>query len=82
MEGYQYVYTLESLSKPNEIHTGQTQDLKERLKEHNSGHVPHTSKFTPWRIRTATAFKDRARALAFERYLKSGSGRAFLERHL
>jgi hypothetical protein len=33
-------------------------------------------------IRSATAFRDRNRALAFERYLKSGSGRAFLHRHL
>jgi predicted GIY-YIG superfamily endonuclease len=82
MDGYHYVYTLESLSNLKQIYTGQTQDLKQRLKEHNSGSVPHTSKFTPWHIRSATAFKNRERALAFERYLKSGSGRAFLRRHL
>ena len=82
MEGYHYVYTLESLSNPSQIYTGQTQNLKQRLKEHNSGHVPHTSKFIPWQIRSATAFKSRERALAFERYLKSGSGRAFLKRHV
>ena len=82
MEDYHYVYTLESLAKSDEIYTGQTQDLKQRLKLHNSGQVPHTSKFTPWQIRSATAFKSKERALAFERYLKSGSGRAFLKRHL
>lgn len=82
MEPFHYVYTLESLSKPDEIYTGQTQDLKQRLKEHNSGRVPHTSKFTPWQIRSATVFKNKDRALAFEHYLKSGSGRAFLKRHL
>jgi predicted GIY-YIG superfamily endonuclease len=82
MEAYHYVYTLESLSSSDEIYTGQTQDLKHRLKEHNSGRVPHTSKFAPWQIRSATAFKSKERALAFERYLKSGSGRAFLKRHL
>jgi predicted GIY-YIG superfamily endonuclease len=82
MDSYHYVYTLESLSNPNQIYTGQTQDLKQRLGEHNSGGVSHTSKFTPWRIRSATAFKSKERALAFERYLKSGSGRAFLKRHL
>ena len=82
MDAYYYVYTLESLSNPNQIYTGQTQDLKQRLKEHNSGSVPHTSKFIPWQIRSATAFKSKERALAFERYLKSGSGRAFLKRHL
>ena len=82
MDGYHYVCTLEPLSCPNQIDTGQTQDLMQRLKEHNSGHVPHTSKFTPWQIRSATAFRSKERALAFERYLKSGSGRAFLKRHL
>ena len=46
-----------------------------------SGKVSHTSKFRPWSIRSATACRDRNRALAFERYLKSGSGRAFLHHH-
>jgi putative endonuclease len=82
MEHYHYVYTLESLSKPDEIYTGQTGNLKERLKQHNYGQVPHTSNFIPWEIRSATVFKSKERALAFERYLKSGSGRAFLKRHL
>lgn len=82
MDNYHYVYTLESLSKTDEIYTGQTQDLKQRLSLHNAGQVSHTSKFTPWQIRSATAFRSRERALAFERYLKSGSGRAFLKRHL
>jgi predicted GIY-YIG superfamily endonuclease len=82
MDSYHYVYTLESRSDPGLIYTGQTQNLRQRLKEHNAGRVPHTSKFTPWRIRSATAFKSKERALAFERYLKSGSGRAFLKRHL
>ena len=82
MDGYHYVYTLESRSNPTEIYTGQARDLRQRLREHNSKQVPHTSKFTPWQIRSATAFKSKERALAFERYLKSGSGRAFLKRHL
>ena len=79
---FHYVYTLQSLSHPNQCYTGYTENLTERLVTHNSGHVPHTSKFLPWVIRSATAFRERERALAFERYLKSGSGRAFLSRHL
>lgn len=82
MKGYHYVYTLQSLSEPSQIYTGQTESLQNRLGEHNAGRVNHTSKFCPWVIRSATAFKDKGRALAFERYLKSGSGRAFLHRHL
>ena len=79
---FHYVYTLESVSAPQQVYTGQTSDLRRRLTEHNSGKVPHTSKFVPWRIRSATAFRDRARAIRFEGYLKSGSGRSFLHRHL
>lgn len=82
MENFHYVYILESESAPGQIYTGQTSDLRRRLAEHNAGKSPHTSRFVPWRIRSATAFHDKRRALAFERYLKSGSGRAFLKRHL
>jgi predicted GIY-YIG superfamily endonuclease len=56
-------------------------DLTERLTAHNSGKRPHTSKFMPWRIETAVAFRCREKATAFERYLKSRSGRAFARRH-
>ena len=40
-----------------------------------------TSKYGPWRLRTYIAFSDEKSALAFERYLKSGSGRAFAKKH-
>ena len=79
---FHYVYILQSDSHPNQPYTGQTNNLNQRLQAHNSGKVSHTSKFLPWHIRSAIAFRSRDRALAFERYLKSGSGRAFLKRHL
>ena len=79
---FYYLYTLRSLSHPSQIYTGHTADFRRRLQEHNAGKVPHTSKFRPWSIRSATAFRQRERALRFERYLKSGSGRAFFKRHL
>jgi predicted GIY-YIG superfamily endonuclease len=59
-----------------------TDDLKQRLTKHNSGEIPHTSQFKPWRIKTAIAFTDRSRAAAFERYLKSASGSAFAKKRL
>ena len=40
------------------------------------------SKFTPWRLVTYVAFSDQAKATAFERYLKSGSGHAFARKRL
>ena len=59
-----------------------SEDLDSRLKDHNQGKDPHTSKFKPWKIKTAIAFTDRNQALEFERYLKTPSGRAFAKKRL
>lgn len=77
-----YVYILQSESNPGSFYTGLTEDLKARLLKHNSGGVPHTVEDRPWRIQTAIAFTDEARASAFERYLKTASGRAFAKKRL
>jgi putative endonuclease len=77
-----YVYILESIASPNRHYTGFTEDMASRIKEHNSGRVTHTAKYRPWHIKTCIAFRDRQRALDFERYLKSHAGRAFASKHL
>ena len=77
-----YVYILRSVNFPDRYYTGLTADLEERLKTHNAGKVFHTSKYKPWLIETFVAFTDDQKAIAFERYLKSGSGRAFAKKRL
>jgi predicted GIY-YIG superfamily endonuclease len=77
-----YVYILQSESIPDHFYSGFTRDLRSRLKKHNSGDVPHTAKSRPWRIKTAVAFTDQQRAVEFERYLKTASGRAFAKKRL
>jgi putative endonuclease len=77
-----YVYILESIADPTRHYTGITDDLKSRIVRHNAGEVPHTSKFKPWRLNTYIAFADKERAIAFEKYLKSSSGRAFAKKRL
>jgi putative endonuclease len=77
-----YVYILQSITDREHFYTGITDDLDARLSKHNLGEVAHTSKYRPWRIKTYIAFTDGDRALAFEKYLKSGSGRAFAEARL
>ncbi len=72
-----YVYFLESIENPKQTYVGLTDDLRGRLKTHNDGGSPHTSKFKPWRLVTYLAFSEPAKAVAFERYMKSASGRAF-----
>jgi len=74
-------YILESLDSEH-FYIGITDDLRARLAKHNAGEVPHTSKYRPWRLKTYVAFSDEARAIAFEKYLKSGSGRAFAKKRL
>jgi predicted GIY-YIG superfamily endonuclease len=75
-----YVYLIESVSHPDQRYVGMTSDLQQRFAEHNAGKSPHTSKFTPWRLKTYLAFSDQKRAASFESYLKSGSGHAFARR--
>jgi predicted GIY-YIG superfamily endonuclease len=81
-EGVWFVYILANAADAEHFHVGMTQDVHVRLVAHNAGQVPHTAKFRPWRLKTYIAFSDRARAIAFELYLKSGSGRAFTKKRL
>ncbi|MBR0812192.1 MULTISPECIES: GIY-YIG nuclease family protein [Bradyrhizobium] len=76
-----YVYILETLDSLH-FYVGITDDLRARLTKHNAGEVPHTSKFGPWRVKTYVAFSNEKQAIAFERYLKSASGRAFAKKRL
>ncbi len=77
-----YVYILRSLEHPDRHYVGLTADLRSRLKKHNASEVSHTSKYAPWTVKTYVAFSDDAQAFAFEKYLKSASGRAFAKKRL
>jgi predicted GIY-YIG superfamily endonuclease len=77
-----YVYLLESVADPAQTYVGLADDLRERLKKHNAGGSPHTSKYRPWRIITYFAFSREKAAVDFERYLKTASGRAFANKRL
>jgi predicted GIY-YIG superfamily endonuclease len=77
-----YVYIVRSISSPEQIYVGATADLKQRLADHNAGKSPHTSKFRPWELLWYSAFNEKMRALEFEKYLKSHSGKAFAGKRL
>ncbi|NDV63399.1 GIY-YIG nuclease family protein [Puniceicoccales bacterium CK1056] len=79
---FHYVYILRSIPFPTQTYIGYTNDLNRRLRRHNSGKTFHTGKFCPWKIETAIALTDKHTALAFERYLKSHSGKAFARKRL
>lgn len=73
-----YVYILQC---KDGFYHGCTDNLKERLARHTKGYVPATKERLPVKLFSYTAFADKYRAFEFEKYLKSGSGRAFLKKH-
>lgn len=76
-----YVYILTTEDGAHH-YVGITEELRGRLQKHNAGSVPYTAKYRPWRIKTYIAFDDPDQAWAFERYLKTASGRAFAKKRL
>jgi len=74
-----YVYILKCYDGP---YTGCTDNLKDRIDRHTKGYVPATKNRRPLILKNYIAFSDRYKAFEFEKYLKSGSGRAFIKKHL
>ncbi len=77
-----YVYIIQSISFSKRFYTGFTENINDRVKDHNSGKSPYTNKFRPWKLAYFCAFYNKKRALDFEKYLKSASGIAFRNKHL
>ena len=80
-EGKRVVYVLKSASPRAHYYIGPTHDVPARLADHNAGRCPHTARYCPWQLHVVIELPNEQRAVAFERYLKSGSGRAFAKRH-
>jgi putative endonuclease len=77
-----YVYLLQSEALPGRHYVGFTHNLKVRFASHNAGQNTSTVSGRPWLLASYFAFADEKKAIAFEKYLKSGSGRTFLKRPL
>lgn len=75
------VYVLRNADRHPQFYVGLTSNVDERLRDHNMGRCPHTTRRRPWHLHVVIEFSDEQRAVRFERYLKSGSGRAFAKRH-
>ena len=52
------------------------------MTRHKKGQIPATKDRLPMKLISYFAFSDKYNAFNFEKYLKSGSGRAFLKKHL
>ena len=74
-----YVY---SLKCKDGYYVGCTDNLKDRIKRHQKGYIPATANHLPIQLDFYIAVDDKYKAFKFEKYLKSGSGRAFINKHL
>jgi predicted GIY-YIG superfamily endonuclease len=75
-----YVYLISSINFPDKKYVGCTDNFEERLATHNSGGSVYTKAHRPWKIKVLLQFETREEASRFEKYLKSGSGRAFAQK--
>ena len=75
------VYVIQS-KVDQRLYKGLTQDITKRIKEHNSGKNFSTKPYSPWTLVYSKEFELLSEARKWEKYLKSGSGREFLKKHL
>ena len=76
-----FVYVLRSKSS-GKFYVGLTSDVHRRLAAHNAGNNRSTARHKPWEVIVTVEFQLERSAVRFERYLKSGSGWAFVKRRL
>ena len=76
-----YTYILKS-KKDASYYKGVTENLKQRLQDHNTGSTRYSSSKRPYKLVWFCAFPNKTKALKFEKYLKHGSGHAFTKKHL
>ena len=80
-EDKRFVYILKSGDLTPHFYVGRTSDVHARLANHNAGRCPHSARYRAWQLHVTIELPDEQRAIDFDRYLKSGSGRAFAKRH-
>jgi putative endonuclease len=81
MKNWFYIYVLRS-QKDGDFYTGFTNDLKQRIYQHNNGLVPSTKSRIPFDLIYSEACLHKYDAIAREKYLKSGMGKRYLKNRL
>ena len=76
-----YSYVLRSLTK-GVLYKGSTQNLDERLVQHNSGMVKYTSRYMPWELVLYEVFTTRSEAMVREKWYKTGVGREWIKEQI
>jgi len=76
-----FVYIIRSVNHPQKRYVGISADVPARLSAHNGGQNRSTARWRPWALDVTIAFCSERMAARFEKYLKSGSGHNFADRH-
>jgi putative endonuclease len=74
---FYYVYVLKSLVK-DFVYIGYTENIRNRLVEHNSGQNASTKPYLPYEIIHYEAYRNMADAKRREKYLKGSRGKTTL----
>ncbi|MBI4089713.1 MAG: GIY-YIG nuclease family protein [Candidatus Levybacteria bacterium] len=75
-----YAYILKLKNKT--YYHGSSNNLKQRLSEHQNGNVSSTKNLRPFKLIFYAAFSTKKKSINFEKYLKSSSGFAFRNKRL
>lgn len=76
-----FVYVVHSLANPEHLYVEAAANVPMRLAAHNAGHSPLTAAHRPWKLVAVVQFGNEGTAQRFEKFLKSGAGRAFVKHH-
>ncbi len=76
-----YTYVLRS-QQDNDLYVGWTDNLKRRVEQHNKGLVIATRNRRPFILEYYEACKDKEKAIAREKYFKTGFGRRYLKNRI
>lgn len=73
-----YVYVIRS-EKDGRFYVGMTENVSNRLVQHNKGMTFSTKGYRPWILFFYEEFNTRLEARAREKYLKSGIGKEYIK---
>ena len=73
-----YVYFLRLHG--GDIYVGSTNNLRRRIDSHEQGQVTSTKAYMPVTLKSYIAVQTEKNACELEKYLKSGSGKAFAKK--
>jgi putative endonuclease len=76
-----FVYVIHSLTNPERVFVEAAANVSLRIAAHNAGHSPQTAAHRPWKLVAVVQFGSEGTAQRFEKFLKSGAGRAFVKHH-